>query len=128
VPASGPTFDPRLTLVENGENLGLAAGNDRVLDRDATPYPLFLNPDDIVGPQTLPRMLAFMEATPDAGMAGCIIRNPDGTEQVASRRVIPDPPGSTWCGSSIWTGSGPGSPRAAGSTSRMSPCRIGPSG
>jgi GT2 family glycosyltransferase len=83
--------DPRLTLVENGENLGFAAGNNRVLGRAEAPYLLFLNPDCIVGPETLARMLAFMESNPDAGMAGCIIRNPDGTEQVASRRVIPDP-------------------------------------
>jgi len=83
--------DPQLTLAENGENLGFAAGNNRVLERASAPYLLFLNPDCIVGPETLPRMLAFMDATPDAGMAGCIIRNPDGTEQVASRRVIPDP-------------------------------------
>lgn len=83
--------DPRLTLVENGENLGFAAGNNRVLGRAEAPYLLFLNPDCIVGPETLSRMLGFMERTPDAGMAGCIIRDPDGSEQVASRRVIPDP-------------------------------------
>jgi hypothetical protein len=83
--------DPRLTLVENGENLGFAAGNNRVLGRAEAPYLLFLNPDCIVGPETLSRMLAFMETTPDAGMAGCIIRDPDGSEQVASRRAIPDP-------------------------------------
>lgn len=83
--------DPRLTLLENGENLGFAAGNNRVVGRAAAPYLLFLNPDCVVGPETLPRMLAFMNATPDAGMAGCIIRDPDGGEQVASRRAIPDP-------------------------------------
>jgi GT2 family glycosyltransferase len=83
--------DPRLTLVENGENLGFAGGNNRVLGRAEAPYLLFLNPDCIVGPETLSRMLAFMEATPDAGMAGCVIRDPDGSEQVASRRAIPDP-------------------------------------
>ena len=52
---------------------------------------LFLNPDCLLGADTLPRLLAFLEATPEAGMAGCIIRNPDGREQVASRRTIPDP-------------------------------------
>jgi GT2 family glycosyltransferase len=83
--------DPRLSITENGANLGFAAGNNRVLDRATAPYLLFLNPDCIVGAETLPRMLAFLDSTPDAGMAGCIIRNPDGTEQVASRRVIPDP-------------------------------------
>ena len=83
--------DPRLIVTENGANLGFAAGNNRVLGLANAPYLLFLNPDCIVGPETLPRMLAFMDSTPDSGMAGCIIRNPDGSEQVASRRVIPDP-------------------------------------
>ncbi len=83
--------DPRVAIVENRANLGFAAGNNRVLGRASAPYLLFLNPDCILGPETLPRMLAFMDATPDAGMAGCTIRNPDGSEQVASRRAIPDP-------------------------------------
>jgi hypothetical protein len=83
--------DPRLRITENGENLGFAAGNNRMLHSAKAPYLLFLNPDCIVGPETLSRMLAFMDSVPDAGMAGCIIRNPDGSEQVASRRVIPDP-------------------------------------
>jgi GT2 family glycosyltransferase len=83
--------DPRLTLVENGANLGFAAGNNRVLDRATAPYLLFLNPDCIPQRDTLGSLVAFLDATPDAGMAGCVIRNPDGSEQKASRRQIPDP-------------------------------------
>lgn len=83
--------DVRLTLVENGANLGFAAGNNRVLDRASAPYLLFLNPDCIVQRDTLGRLAAFFDATPDAGMVGCVIRNPDGSEQKASRRRIPDP-------------------------------------
>jgi len=83
--------DLRVTLVENGANLGFAGGNNRVLPIAAAPYLLFLNPDCIVGADTLRRMLSFMDVTPDAGMAGCVVRNPDGSEQTASRRAIPDP-------------------------------------
>lgn len=83
--------DPRLVLVENGANLGFAAANNRVLDRATAPYLLFLNPDCILRLNTLSRLLAFMDHTTDAGMAGCVIRNPDGSEQKASRRRIPDP-------------------------------------
>jgi len=78
-------------LVENGANLGFAAGNNRVLGRTLAPYLLFLNPDCVLQADTLGRLVAFMDATPDAGMAGCVIRNPDGSEQKASRRRIPDP-------------------------------------
>jgi hypothetical protein len=83
--------DPRLTILENGANLGFARGNNVALPRTRAPYLLFLNPDCLVNRDTLPRLLAFMDATPKAGMAGCLIRNPDGSEQTASRRVIPDP-------------------------------------
>lgn len=83
--------DPRLLVVENGANLGFARGNNRVLARARAPYVLLLNPDCIVHPETLARLIAFLDATPDAGMAGCIVRNPDGSEQQASRRRIPDP-------------------------------------
>jgi GT2 family glycosyltransferase len=83
--------DHRLTVIRNGANLGFAAGNNRVLDLATAPYLLFLNPDCIATPAAIERMLGFMDATPRAGMAGCIIRDPDGSEQVASRRAIPDP-------------------------------------
>jgi len=83
--------NPCLRVLENGANLGFARGNNIALEKAEAAYILFLNPDCIVGAETLPLMLAFMDANPQAGMAGCIIRNPDGSEQVASRRAIPDP-------------------------------------
>lgn len=83
--------DPRVTTIEHGANLGFAAGHNRLLERATAPYLLFLNPDCMVNTSTLRPMLSLMESMPDAGMAGCIIRNPDGSEQVASRRAIPDP-------------------------------------
>jgi GT2 family glycosyltransferase len=83
--------DPRLRILENRANLGFAAANNRALPMVRADRLLFLNPDCLVGPDTLGRMLAFMDARPDVGIAGCIVRNPDGSEQVASRRAIPDP-------------------------------------
>ncbi|EXJ14008.1 glycosyltransferase family 2 protein [Imhoffiella purpurea] len=81
----------RLTLIENGENLGFAKANNRALPHAGADYLLFLNPDCLVGPDTLERMADFMDGRPDVGMAGCLVLNPDGTEQVACRRSIPDP-------------------------------------
>jgi GT2 family glycosyltransferase len=83
--------DPRLTIIENGENLGFARGSNIAVPVAQAPYLLFLNPDCIVGSETLECMLRFMASTPAAGMSGCIVRDPSGGEQVASRRVIPDP-------------------------------------
>lgn len=83
--------DPRLILCENRENLGFARANNRVLHLARADRLLFLNPDCIPSPDTLSPLLGFMNAHPDVGMAGCIVLNPDGSEQVASRRSIPDP-------------------------------------
>jgi GT2 family glycosyltransferase len=83
--------DPRLRVLENDRNLGFARGNNLALAHARGAYVLFLNPDCIVGPATLGRMLGFMEDTRDAGMAGCLILDPDGSEQKAARRRIPDP-------------------------------------
>jgi hypothetical protein len=83
--------EERLRILRNHANLGFAAGHNRVLPLAQGPYLLFLNPDCLVEPNTLPRMLDFMERHPEVGMAGAIIRNPDGTEQRACRRRLPDP-------------------------------------
>lgn len=83
--------NPRLTILEHGSNLGFARGNNLALAHAHAPYLLILNPDCIVGPDSLGRLLDFMRVTPDAGMAGCLIRNPDGSEQRSCRRRLPDP-------------------------------------
>ena len=51
-----------------------------------------INPDTIVPHREgLRDMVAFMDAHPDAGAAGCKILNPDGTLQLACRRSFPSP-------------------------------------
>ncbi len=77
--------EPRLTILEHDSNLGFARGNNLAFAHTRAPYLLILNPDCIVGPDALGYLLEFMGATPDAGMAGCVIRNPDGSEQRSSR-------------------------------------------
>jgi GT2 family glycosyltransferase len=83
--------DPALTIVENGVNLGFAKGNNIVLPLCRCEYVLFLNPDCIIQPDTLEHMIAVMDRYPEAGMAGCLVLNPDGSEQVGCRRYVPTP-------------------------------------
>jgi len=83
--------DTRLMILENGENLGFAKANNRALSFARAEYLLFLNPDCLVDGDTLTRMADFMDQRPDVGMSGCLVLNPDGSEQVACRRSIPDP-------------------------------------
>ena len=83
--------DERLQLRLNHENLGFSAGANKVLPEADGDLILFLNPDCLVKPAALAKMVAFMNANPDVGMSGCLIRNLDGTEQPGCRRRVPTP-------------------------------------
>src|SRR6185312_3210822 len=54
-------------VIENGGNIGFSAGNNKGVPYAKGKYVLFLNPDTIVYPKTLTRMLEFMEKHPDVG-------------------------------------------------------------
>jgi len=83
--------DARLRILENGANLGFAAANNRALSLARAERLLFLNPDCLIAPDTLERLIHYFDARPDVGMIGCLVLDPDGSEQVACRRAIPDP-------------------------------------
>jgi hypothetical protein len=82
---------PQLAIVENGENLGFARGNNVALPMTEGEHILFLNPDCVIEPETIAKMTRLMERIPGAGMAGCLIRNLDGSEQAGCRRAVPTP-------------------------------------
>jgi GT2 family glycosyltransferase len=83
--------DTRIHIIENRRNLGFARANNIVLKQAQGEYILLLNPDAVIKPDTLARMLEAFAAYPEAGIAGCLLRNPDGTEQIGCRRSIPTP-------------------------------------
>jgi len=82
--------EARLQLIENGANLGFSRANNIALEQASAEWLLFLNPDCLLQAGTLDGMLAFMRDTPRAGMSGCRIDNPDGSEQASGRRSIPN--------------------------------------
>ena len=71
--------DPRLRVLENGANLGFARANNRALAEAHGEWLLLLNPDCLVRPDTIARVQEAMARHPEAGLAGCLILNPDGT-------------------------------------------------
>lgn len=83
--------DERITVIRNHANLGFSAGCNIGLAHATGDYVLFINPDCVVPPHALERMCGLMEAQPEVGMAGCMIRNPDGSEQAGCRRYTPTP-------------------------------------
>jgi GT2 family glycosyltransferase len=81
----------RLRVLRGEHNLGFAVGCNRALAEATGTYALFLNPDCLVEPDTLATVVAALQADADAGVAGCVIRNPDGSEQRGCRRRLPTP-------------------------------------
>lgn len=77
-----------------GNNAGLRAlgfGGTEQLDSGQPRYILLLNPDTVVLPSALADMLAFLEARPDAAVAGPRLVRADGTLDKACRRGFPTP-------------------------------------
>jgi len=83
--------DKRVQIIKNTENVGFAKAANFALPYTTGDYLLFLNPDCLIRPDTLARFINIMEKYPQAGMAGCLVRNPDGSEQAGCRRSVPTP-------------------------------------
>ena len=83
--------DSRVLVIRNDENLGFSGGCNKGLLHASGEYILFINPDCVVKPDAIEKMTRLMVDHPEAGMAGCLIRNLDGSEQVGCRRYVPTP-------------------------------------
>ena len=82
---------PDLIILENNANLGFGRACNIGYTLTHAPYILFINPDCIVSPGSVERLIAVLEQHPDMGMVGPMILNPDGSEQVGARRTTPTP-------------------------------------
>jgi GT2 family glycosyltransferase len=72
---------PEVKLIANSNNLGFAKANNQAIRASQGRYVLLLNSDAFVRETTIDQMVAFMEAQPEAGMAGCRLLNTDGSLQ-----------------------------------------------
>ena len=82
---------PWVHLIENHENLGFSRANNVAIRQSKAEYILLLNPDTLVEPATFRSVLSFMDAHPEAGGAGVMMHNADGTLAPESRRALPTP-------------------------------------
>ncbi|HAZ7574699.1 glycosyltransferase family 2 protein [Legionella sp. PATHC032] len=83
--------NPNIHIHKNHANLGFSAANNAVYPMIETPFILYLNPDCFIDENTIEHLLQVMNNYPDAGMAGCLVTNPDGTEQAGCRGLTPSP-------------------------------------
>jgi GT2 family glycosyltransferase len=86
---------PQVQLIASQENLGYAGGNNAGAAAAAGRYIFLLNPDTVVQPDALPRMVAYMDAHPAAGALGPQLLWPNGDIQ-SSRRRFPTPGTLFW--------------------------------
>jgi N-acetylglucosaminyl-diphospho-decaprenol L-rhamnosyltransferase len=93
-------YGARVTIVENGANLGFAAACNRAFDKTSAPYAFLLNPDAELKDRSLANMVAFLDEHARCGIAGSRIYNYDGTIQQSCGEF------DTWAGaflrSSAW--------------------------
>lgn len=91
---------PQVKVIANEENVGYPAANNQGLrclhvggdEPAAAPrYALLLNPDTELPPDTLARLLAYMDAHEDVGVVGPKLLLPDGRLDLACRRAFPTP-------------------------------------
>ncbi len=80
-----------LIILDNKKNLGFAKGNNVALKKAKGKYLLFLNPDTLMRPKTIPTLITFMDQHPEAGAVTCQVDIPSGTIDEASHRGFPTP-------------------------------------
>lgn len=78
-------------FIASEENLGFSRGNNIAIRQATGEYVLLLNPDTNVAEHTLRETVRFMDEHPQAGGAGVMMLNGDGTRAPESRRAIPTP-------------------------------------
>ena len=69
---------PQVTLIANSENRYFTRANNQALRQAQGRYCLILNPDTLLQPDTLRRVVGFLDDHPEVGAATCLQRHPDG--------------------------------------------------
>jgi GT2 family glycosyltransferase len=77
---------PALEVIQNTQNLGFARAVNQGLRAARGQLVVVLNPDVILWPSAVSRLLQFMATHPEAGVAGPRLLDPDGTVQGSARR------------------------------------------
>ncbi len=64
---------PNITFIQNTKNVGFGKAHNQTFKISKGKYFLILNPDTILFPMAINKVLDFMERNPDAGLTGCKI-------------------------------------------------------
>ncbi len=80
---------PGVRLIANDDNAGFARANNQALAQATGRYLLLLNSDCKVLNGAISALVRFLDALPQAGIAGCRLLNADGTIQRSAWRTFP---------------------------------------
>lgn len=69
---------PEVKIIENGSNLGFGAANNRGAEISQGDFLLFLNPDMRLVPGSLKKIVDWMRAHPEVGIASCKLVDENG--------------------------------------------------
>lgn len=76
---------PNIELIENNKNNGFTFACNQGIEKSSGKYVLLLNPDTILTPHSLDKLIAFMERQDNVGAVGPQLLNMDGTIQPSCR-------------------------------------------
>ncbi len=85
---------PEVQLIENSGNVGFLKATNQGIQLSKGRYILWLNPDTILLPDSLRKMVEFLEERPCAGIVGPRVLNADGSFQPQCKRGMPTPAAS----------------------------------
>ena len=75
---------PEVNLIVNEGNIGFARANNLAYQRCSGKNILLLNPDTVVEPHAIEKLIQFLNQEPNAGMVGPRLLYPDGTLQISA--------------------------------------------
>lgn len=82
---------PEVKLIANKENTGFSRANNQAMQIAQGEYVLLLNPDTVVEESTFDKVVAFMDAHPEAGGLGVQMIDGKGNFLPESKRGLPTP-------------------------------------
>ncbi len=72
---------PQVRVLANQQNVGFSTANNQAYDVSSGRHFLLLNPDTVVKPGSLQRLVRFLDDHDRAGAVGPLVLNPDGSLQ-----------------------------------------------
>jgi len=78
--------DPRIKTIQSAKNLGMGAGNNLGIREAKGKYILVLNPDIMILPNTLEKMIAYLDSHEKTGILAPQLINPNNTIQASAFR------------------------------------------